>query len=193
MKSEQVYLNLLIEGNQDSFKYLYNQWSGKVYNFVLRLSGGDTYLAEEIVQTVFIKVWENRETIDTSKTFSAYLFTIAKNLLTNIYQRRMQEILYQNRQLPENMYTDNTTEKEVEFRLLDEYINQLIEELPPARKEIYVLSSKQHLSNKEIAEKLQLSEHTVESQLTKAVRYLRTKIKEHYNLTLLLLLSLLNS
>lgn len=187
MDKESQHINQLKKGDILSFEYLYNCWSGKLYNFVMRISRGDGYLAEEIVQYVFIKVWENHESLDPDKSFGAYLCTIAKNQLVNIYQHRMQEYLYQEKTTSSEQ-SENTTEKEVDYHLLEEYINSLIEQLPPARKEIFILSRRSLLTNKEIAEKLHVSENTVESQITKAISFLRSKINQHYSLSIPLLL-----
>jgi RNA polymerase sigma-70 factor (ECF subfamily) len=176
---EQKHINLLKEGNASSFEYLYNVWSGKLYHFVMRISKGEQYLAEEIVQTVFIKVWENHKELDPDKSFSAYLCTIAKNLLTNIYEHRMQEFLYREKAIQMST-AENTTDEEVDYHLLDEYINTLIEQLPPARKKIFILSRRQFLSNREIARKLNLSENTIESQLTKAIAFFHEQIDKYY-------------
>lgn len=190
MDKESQHIYRLAKGDSLSFEYLYNCWSGKLYNFVMRISKGDSYLAEEIVQSVFIKVWEGRQTLDPGKSFGAYLCTIAKNQLVNIYQHRMLEQLYQEK-IKTTEETENTTEKEVDYHLLEEYIDFLIEQLPPARREIFVLSRRNMLTNKEIAAKLNLSENTVESQLTKAISFMRSRINQHYGLSVSLLLSLL--
>lgn len=186
MDKESRYIYNLKRGDTPSFEYLYNLWSGKLYNFVMRISKGDSYLAEDIVQSVFIKVWESRQTLDPDKSFGAYLCTIAKNQLVNIYQHRMLEYLYEEK-VKHTESAENTTEKEVDYHLLEEYIDSLIEQLPPARREIFILSRRSLLTNKEIAEKLHLSENTVESQLTKALSFLRDKINKHYNLPVSLL------
>lgn len=187
MDKESHHICNLRRGDIASFEYLYNVWSGKLYNFVMRISRGDTYLTEEIVQSVFIKVWEGRELIDTDKSFGAYLCTIAKNQLVNIYQHRMLEYLYQEK-IKTTEPTENTTEKEVDYHLLEEYIDSLIEQLPSARREIFILSRRKLLTNREIAAKLNLSENTVESQLTKAIAFLRSKIDRHYSISIPLLL-----
>ena len=159
----------------------------------MRISNGDNYLAEEMVQSAFIKVWENRQTLDNEKSFGAYLCTIAKNELANIYRHRMLEYLYHESTMQEKTECENETEKDVEYHLLDEYIVSLIELLPPARREIYQLSRQQQLSNREIAVLLKISENTVESQLTKASSFLREEVKIHYNLSVaLLILTLYN-
>lgn len=186
MDKESRYIYNLKRGDTPSFEYLYNLWSGKLYNFVMRISKGDSYLAEDIVQSVFIKVWESRQTLDPDKSFGAYLCTIAKNQLVNIYQHRMLEYLYEEK-VKSTESAENTTEKEVDYHLLEEYIDSLIEQLPPARREIFILSRRNLLTNKEIAEKLHLSENTVESQLTKALSFLRDKINKHYDLPVSLL------
>lgn len=186
MDKESRYICNLKRGDTPSFEYLYNLWSGKLYNFVMRISKGDSYLAEDIVQSVFIKVWESRHTLDPDKSFGAYLCTIAKNQLVNIYQHRMLEYLYEEK-VKSTGSAENTTEKEVDYHLLEEYIDSLIEQLPPARREIFILSRRSLLTNKEIAEKLNLSENTVESQLTKALSFLRDNINRHYNLPVSLL------
>ncbi len=190
MDKELHHICNLKRGDNASFEYLYNCWSGKLYNFVMRISQGDTYLAEEIVQTVFIKVWEGRDQVDTNKSFGAWICTIAKNQLVNIYQHRMLEQLYLAK-VKTSEPIENTTEKEGDYHLLEEYIDSLIEQLPPARKEIFILSRRKFLTNKEIAAKLNLSENTVESQLTKAMAFLRSRIDRDYCFSLPLLLFLL--
>jgi len=190
MEKESLHILRLQGGDRTSFEYLYNAWSGKLYNFVIRISKGDNYLAEDIVQSVFIKVWENRASLNPEKSFGAYICTIAKNQLVNIYQHRMQESLYHEK-IKNTEPIENTTEKEVDYHLLEEYIDSLIEQLPPARREIFVLSRRNLLTNREISEKLNLSENTVESQLSKAISFLRRKINQHYNLSISFLLYLL--
>lgn len=190
MNEESLYIHQLRSGDSRSFECLYNIWSGKLYNFVMRISKGDSYLAEDIVQSTFVKVWENRQLLDPDKSFGSYLCTVAKNQLVNIYQHRMLEYLYQEK-VKTSEPTENTTEKEVDYHLLEEYIDSLIDQLPPARREIFVLSRRNMLTNKEIAEMLNLSENTVESQLTKAISFMRSKINKHYSLSVSLLLYLL--
>ncbi|MDR0748291.1 MAG: RNA polymerase sigma-70 factor [Tannerellaceae bacterium] len=188
MHEEQLHIRNLKKGDITAFEYLYNKWSGKLYNFVMKMTTGEDYLAEEIVQQVFISIWENKLSLDPEKTFSTFIFTIARNLLLNIYRKRSHELLYQKNLISYiPVPVENTTEKEVEFKMLDEYINTLIEQLPPARKEVFLLSRHHLYSNKEIAKKLNISENTVESQLRKAINFLREKIAQHYNYSISLL------
>lgn len=178
------------EDDSDAFNELYRSWSGKLYHFILKISNGDTYLAEELVQDVFTVVWEKRKDLDENKSFGAYICTIAKDKLINIYQHRMIEALYAQAVSQKGMSEDHKTEDDVEYHLLDEYLDKLIDQLPPSRKNIFILSRRKHLSNKEIAEQLNLSENTIESQLTKALAFIRKGIEEHYPVIITSLFSL---
>ena len=138
---------------------------------------------------MFIKIWENKDKIDSERSFSSYLYAIAKNQLFNIYEHRMVEFIYKEREGNEQnrkLY-ENSTEKDTDFHFLDDYIDKLIELLPPMRRNIYILSKRHLLSNKEIATRLHLSENTIESQLSKANRFIKEQLQKHYDLTIFLL------
>ena len=59
----------LKDGSFQAFERLYNMYSGKLYNFIMRLSSGNQYMAEEVVQSTFIRIWEVREKVDTNAFF----------------------------------------------------------------------------------------------------------------------------
>ena len=89
----------LKDGSFQAFERLYNMYSGKLYNFIMRLSSGNQYMAEEVVQSTFIRIWEVREKVDTNASFISFLCTIAKNLLMNMYQRQTVEYVYNEYQM----------------------------------------------------------------------------------------------
>lgn len=185
------YIQKLRSGDIKAFELLYYEWSAKLYNFVLKVSNNDQYHAEDIVQSVFVKIWESRGTIDANKNLEALIYTIARNTIINIHRRKMYELLHQ-----ENIYSDEKElmdrdleniglEDELDAVMVAKLVDQFIDELPPERRKIFILSRKQYLTNKEIAEKLGISVNTVESQMTKAIASIRTKL-EKYNLLILL-------
>ena len=87
-------LQSLKEGSFSAFEKLYNLYSGKLYNFMMRLSSGNQYMAEEVVQQTFIRLWEVREKVDPTENFVSYLCTIARNLSMNMYQHQTVEYIY---------------------------------------------------------------------------------------------------
>lgn len=99
----------------------------------------------------------------------------------NEVKKRAKEVIYQNSLLQQEGYSTNLVEQEVEYKLLEEEINKLIDLLPPARRQIYKLSRQNFHSNKEIAELLHISENTVESNLYKATNFIKKVLASHYN------------
>jgi RNA polymerase sigma-70 factor (ECF subfamily) len=128
--SEKEELEQLKSDSMQSFEKLYFRYSAKLYNFVLKLSKGDTFMAEELVQRTFIKVWENRSQINPEKAFMSYVFTIAKNMLLNEYQHQTIEFIYREYIKEHFAATIDNIELEVNKNLLDEYIEKLTEKLP---------------------------------------------------------------
>lgn len=179
-------IEALKNGSEKAFEMLYRRYSGKLYNFIMTISQGDRYMAEEIVQSTFVKLWEVREQIDPARSILSFLSTIAKNMLLNKYQRQTVEYLYQQVQLKEQTAYDTTPEDETNRKWLEGYVNQLIEQLPPARKKIFVMSRKEELSTKEIAEKMKISVSTVETQLSLATKFMRKEFEKNYDKLFLL-------
>lgn len=180
-------LQSLTEGSFSAFEKLYNLYSGKLYNFMMRVSSGNQYMAEEIVQQTFIRVWEVREKIDPAENFISYLCTIARNMSMNMYQHQTVEYIYTEYLLKSCSDHDQQTEENTDLRFLNDYIDSLAEELPPSRKKIFLLSKRQGYTNKEIAAMLGVSESTVATQLSLAVKFMREQFIKHYDKLILIL------
>ena len=136
---------------------LYKQYWEKVYHFCgLYLNNRD--VAEDVVQEVFIKVWESREFIREDDNFKGLLFVITRNLIFNQHRKNVNEDFYK-------MTVLSAMETSYE-----------IEELPERRRVIFNLSRKEHKSYKEIAFQLNISEKTVENQISEALKFLKKNI-----------------
>lgn len=180
----------LKEGSFQAFERLYIMYSGKLYNFVMRISSGNQYMAEEVVQSTFIRIWEVREKVDPESSFISFLCTIAKNLLMNMYQHQTIEYVYNEFLIKSGSDRDSRTEENIDLQFLNDYIDSLAEELPVQRKKIFILSKRQNYTNKEIAEMLNISESTVGTQLSLAVKFMREQLMKHYDKIITLLLAL---
>lgn len=185
--AEKLLLIKLKEGSFQAFEKLYTMYSGKLYNFIMRLSSGNQYMAEEVVQSTFIRIWEVREKVDSDASFISFLCTIAKNLLMNMYQRQTVEYVYNEYLLKSGVDRDSQTEDAIDLRFLNDYIDSLAEELPAQRKKIFILSKRQNYTNKEIAEMMGISESTVATQLSLAVKFMREQLMKHYDKVIALL------
>ena len=179
--NEKRLLTELKNGSFHAFERLYNMYSGKLYNFIMRISSGNQYMAEKVVQSAFIRVWEVRERVEPESSFISFLCTIAKNLLMNMYQRQTVEYVYNEYLKNTGVDRDSQTEESIDLRFLNEYIDSLAEELPAQRKKIFILSKRQNYTNKEIAEMMGISESTVATQLSLAVKFMREQLMKHYD------------
>lgn len=191
MSNEVNELIALKNGSDKAFETIYNRYVGKLYNFIMTISNGDRYMAEEVVQSAFIKLWEVREQINPEKSILFYLSTISKNLLFNKYQRQTIEFLYQKLVLDEQKQYHNQTENEIDRKWLENFVDELIDQLPPARKKIFILRKKEDFSTKEIAEAMNISVSTVETQLSLAMKFMKTEFEKNYDKLFFLCLCLL--
>ena len=183
IQDDRLLLQQIKEGNKRAFEIIYLKYSAKLYNFVTSILHDKT-IAEDITQTCFLKIWEKRANIDIEKSFSSYLFTIARNDVYKEAERLVQASKYfEHIQTSTNEFDEDTINK-INALFLESYIDKLIEKLPPARREIFILNRKHHLTNKEIAEKLNLSEKSVEVQIYRSLRFLKEHLK-HYLLSFL--------
>lgn len=166
-------LSLLQRGDEKAFETIFWKYNPRVFNFISSLLYDKT-LAEDLTQNVFLKIWERHNDIQPEEGFEAYLFTIARNMVYKETEKR----LISERFLDSIKQTDadRHVELDIDTESLKEYIDELVEQLPPSRKKIYEMSRKQHLSNKEIAIQLSISEKTVETQIYRALHYLRSKL-----------------
>ncbi len=186
-RNDKEVLVRLKSGDETAFEYLYWNYNSYVYNFIHSLIY-DSSLTEDLTQNVFLKIWEKRESIDPEQGLSNYLFTIARHYAYKETEKRM-KLVFSPTVSNDTLDTPDTrTEEKIDTASLQEYIDTLIEELPASRKEIFKLSRQQHLTNKEIALRLSISEKTVENQITNTLRFLKEKLSEDRALGMIFLL-----
>jgi RNA polymerase sigma-70 factor (ECF subfamily) len=132
-------------------------------------------LSEDIVQSAFVRLWENRHAIK-SPSIRHYLASAVKNNCIDLIRKKETQKKYVQRQThqEEGHGSDFWAESE-----LEKMIETAINNLPPRCREIFILSRYEGLKSHEIAQKLQLSQRTVETQITKALKILRKDLKDY--------------
>lgn len=163
------------DGNKEAFRQLYDLYSKKIYGFALY------YLksvpeAEEVIQAVFVKLWEGRNEIRENLSLRSFLYKITLNHIYNyLKHKNVQKSAGAIFQLAED--TDNSTQEHIFYNNLKEHIDLLIEQLPEQRRTAFKLSRMEGLTHEEIAKRMQISVRTVESQVYKAIKFLRKHLK----------------
>jgi RNA polymerase sigma-70 factor (ECF subfamily) len=177
--SDEGLLKLLKQQELGAFEEIYLRYWRKLYSSAYkRLMSRET--AEEIVQDIFTSLWVNRHTAEID-VLSSYLNTAVKYKVINNLEREMSRRQYADAQIQESHVADNSTEETVLLNELNSALEKEIQKLPPKRKQIFKMSREDHLSIKEVASNLGISEKTAENQLGKALKVLKLNLK-HFNL-----------
>ncbi|MBE9583230.1 RNA polymerase sigma-70 factor [Mucilaginibacter sp. JRF] len=176
-------LELLKLDDRAAFEMLYTRYSAKVFHVAYNLFR-DKYVCEDLVQELFTDIWFKRHQLHIS-SLSGYLKVAIKNrVLVYIRTQKATIDIDTIDRMMEQYSTDSKVMQNDIARLLDEGIAGL----PEKCRQIFLLSRKEYLSNKEIAEKLNISVKTVENQMTIALRYLRTGLTDYLPLAVLVVL-----
>ncbi|KPL13103.1 MAG: hypothetical protein AMS26_15540 [Bacteroides sp. SM23_62] len=171
---EKLLIRELQRGNAKAFELLYKQYHARLFNFSLKIIRNKQD-AEGMVQEVFIAVWENREKLDESKSFSGFIFSIAKNKALNRIKQNLSRKVYLEYMQMENQI-QNDTVSDIESRELMDYLLKTIQELPDKTKQIFLLSRNEGLTYKQIASRLDVTENVVDHEIRKALKYIRDKL-----------------
>ena len=163
----------LREGDVLAFDKIYELYSHKLFSFVFGILKNDAE-AEDIVQEVFIKIWESRNKLGDYKLLNAYIFTIAYNNSIDLIRKRINNSKYLDHLKNSSIVQENSLEiSEIDFDELSHLAKKLIMKLPERQKQVFQLHREKGLSYSEIAEQLGISKNTVENHMTKALKYLR--------------------
>ena len=170
-------VGLLRSGDISAFSALFKKYSERLYAFALSIAK-EPYIAEEITQQVFLKVWEKRMQIDEYLSFKSFLFSITYSETISWLRKDTAEKRKISRWGENSFFESDETTHIVEFNNIESLANGIIDSLPEKRKEIFKLSREQGYSYKEIAQKLGLSVKTVENQVSAALKTIREKLGE---------------
>lgn len=140
--------------------------------------------AEDVVQDVFLKLWNQKDSIQIDKSIQSYLYTMTRNHALAMMRRSDtgQRIYQEIQHTSSNIDMQDVEDAEVEKYLLIDAIYVSIRQLPPKCAEIFTLSKIKGLTYTQIAETLGISVKTVEGQMGKALRLLRTMLADKFPL-----------
>ncbi len=177
LHTEKELVTRLKEGDSFAFEVLFYKYRNKVKGFAIKLVPAQID-PEEIVQEVFVKLWLKKEAVDPEKDFQSYLFSIAKHLVLDHLKSAVNRKLYF---VGEHFQQDVLADESIENSITEdakEKLQKLINEIPERRREIFLLSRFEGMSYKQIAERLNISENTVDSQIRNALSFLRKEFRK---------------
>lgn len=178
----------LQKGDIEAFDLIYEKYSGKLYAFGLKYLKS-TEEAEELVQSVFLKLWENYKILKKELSFKSYLFTIAYNDICKLFRKRNYRQKFIDDTLYENSQFSSEIEEGIDYHSVLEQVEQIVNKLPEKQKTIFLKSRKESKSTKEIAEEVGLSPGTVDNYISESLKFIRSRLRKE-NVSVLLLFSL---
>ncbi len=167
INDEKWLLAQLKAGNSEAFSQLYRQYSGPMYVNVLKMVK-DEQVTEEIVQDIFARIWQKRESIHFEKSFASYIYRVAQNMVFDFFRKlKRDKNLYEHFK---TIATENYShiEEELHSKEFETLLHNALNTLPPQQKKVYQLCSLEGRSYKEAGVQLGISSSTVKEHLAKA-------------------------
>jgi RNA polymerase sigma-70 factor (family 1) len=175
------------EGNEDAFRLLFDKYHQKIYSFAFHLTRS-RFLAEEITQDVFLKIWLKRQELAGINFFYSYLKVVCRNVGLNYLDRIAHEKRILKYIESNSASADHSTENTVLSNEYQQILDDVIDQLPEQQKKVFLLSRQDGLKYDEIAAELHISRHTVNEYMKKALLFIRNQLHRQLNLSLLYLL-----
>lgn len=175
VERQELLIEQLKEGSKDAFRSLFETFGPKIHAFAKSYLKNDED-TEELIQDVFLRLWEIRASLDSSKNIKSFLFKICVNLIYDLIRRKnikQAYLEYSGQNYPS--FGDNTWDEVIYNDMLNN-LEILVCAMPEQRQRIFRLSKEDGLSNDEIAKQLNLSKRTVENQLYRSISFLKEKL-----------------
>ena len=188
-KKDQELLTKLKEGDQKALRILFDQYYPYLVSIVLAHTK-DLDMAKDVAQEVFLYIWNKREQLQIQTALKPYLRKAAINRMLNKLKRKRFQVL-RSEEETEIYITQQTPETHLADKELGKLIQHTIDQLPERCRLIFQLCRMEGLSHKEVAEKLDISTKTIENQMTKALKILRSTIAKYENSHLYILFLLI--
>ena len=173
MEGEKDMVKLLIRlktSDAEAFSGIFDMFHRKVYCFCCKSLPKED--AEEIVQNVFMTVWENRQKIDLQYSFPAYLFSIARHQVYNAIRNKVIQKTFAEKYMEMTEGVEAPKEYDNSMEKLKDKLKKAIALFPDRQREIFMMSRTYRMTYKEIAEKLGISENTVDTSIRRSLNAL---------------------
>lgn len=168
-------LKELSKDQETPLEELYDYYYPRLYEFSRSFLKQEQGI-DDILQEVFIRIWQHRKKIKDTASFNAFIFTITRNLLLNELRSRLKQENLKDEIRRLSMAPEYDGFDQAQFRDLKTRVEAIVGTLPERQKEIFLLSRSEGLSHKEIASRLEITTKTVEYHISLAIKSLKTRL-----------------
>lgn len=187
--NERDLVGLLCKDDEQAFKILYESYSNRLLGYLIKFTKSEDDAAE-ILQETFMRIWNNRKTLDPLKSFRSYLFRIASNLVYDYFRAKALKKKIHAVLTDQNPVT--VEEEEIIFKKEDSrLINEAIRSLSPKRRKIFWLIKIEGHSYSEVSQLLNISSSTINDHVVKATKLIRDKLLLYHSIESAIILSII--
>jgi RNA polymerase sigma-70 factor (family 1) len=173
---QELLIRQLKQGNESAYEVLFKEYYVRLTIHANKFVE-DVDVAKEIVQDLFVSIYEKRESLNINSSLSSYLYRAVRNRSINYINSEKHKTKYAQHLMYTADNSDNSVENMMNKAELELALFSAISELPPKCRMIFKMNRFEGLSNGDIAEQMELSKRTVETQITKALKILRSKLQ----------------
>jgi RNA polymerase sigma-70 factor (ECF subfamily) len=178
INTDKALFERIAKSDEAAFTTIFFRYTARLAPFVTQLLQSDSW-SEEIVQDVFLRLWQSRSQLGTIDHPSAYLYQMASNRTLDYIKRNARDVklqYYSARWLASGV---NHPETDQDFREVEALLKEAVQRLPAQRRRVYQLVREEGLPHAEIADRLQISKHTVRNHVAEALQEIRIYLREH--------------
>ena len=177
---EQETVRRIRHGDKAAFETLFKEYHAPLCAFALDYVNSSTK-AHDIVQNVFLKLWQMRKEWEVRRSLQAYLYQAVRNRsLNTIRNEKTRREAHSGFAAIRSSSINRTAEDQLYFGQLSDAIDEVIEKLPKRRREAFVLHRRHNLTYVEVAEIMDISPKTVENQIGRALKFMRKHLANHF-------------
>ena len=170
-------LQKLANGDQYAYAWVYKNYCRKVFDYAMLMTRNEA-MSEDVVQEVFLKLWQHREKLRTVENFNSYLFTLYRNHIWDVLKGQQKEISVRHAYYRDAAIPEMTVDDIIDYKERQQVIARAVKQLPQKRQLIYKLIRERGWRRQEIAKELKIAPNTVKVQMQKALRFLTKKLSE---------------
>src|SRR5688500_14099692 len=165
-------LERLANGDRSAFAWLYKNYSKRIYDYAMLITANES-TSEDIVQEVFLKLWQHRQKLPDVKDFNGYLYIIYRNHIRDVLNKHEKETIVRKVYFRDTSVTVHIPDEILVYKEKQQFIAQAVNRLPHRQKLVYKLSREHGWKRERIAQELKISPLTVREQLRKATKSLK--------------------
>nr|WKN37521.1 RNA polymerase sigma-70 factor [Tunicatimonas sp. TK19036] len=178
LKNDDSLIESMQKGDERAFRHIYDKYLSFLYHLALK-STQQVQLSEEIVQDVFVRLWNKRETLNPQGSLKAYLWKSCRHRIFDYWKKEAKRLAVEKEASYGRPLISVETENTVLFAEYEGLVHEAVQQLPPRRKQIFQLCSLEGKTYEEVAVQFGLTRSTVHDHMVKSIR----SIKDHLHLS----------